>query len=247
MTWGTSSTDVKFEGKGVARFSDVTQHNNNTYNTMFISDGSPNTAFAYADDFDGVCEICEKGPAQHRIHETKNTAEKCKEVIDGLMAKLKSLLSSARTAKAQNNLVMHKSTLEQIDKLAGSEHEVSESGNIVTVTYYGGYMVGVMLCKCGQYFAAKSGANHQPFEDIAKSKGCEVIPGRSVRRGKLIAVNAARSASDTQKKKAIAAAWQKALDNSCWRVRMEQARYVCSDETSHTRQTRTSGDVRNVF
>src|SRR5438034_166336 len=56
MTWGSSSSDVIVEGKGVVRFMDVTQHNGNSFNCVFIEQGG--TGFAYADDFKGECPIC---------------------------------------------------------------------------------------------------------------------------------------------------------------------------------------------
>jgi hypothetical protein len=56
MTWGTFSLDVKFEGKGVVRFMDVTQHNGNTFNTAFMQDGG--TGWAYGDDPVGESTAC---------------------------------------------------------------------------------------------------------------------------------------------------------------------------------------------
>jgi hypothetical protein len=74
LTWATSSSDVLFEGKGVVRFLDVTQHNGNSYNTAFTEQGG--TGLAYGDDFEGPCPACGKDAADHRIHETVDTAEK---------------------------------------------------------------------------------------------------------------------------------------------------------------------------
>ncbi|NVJ24470.1 MULTISPECIES: DUF4150 domain-containing protein [Myxococcus] len=69
MTWGTYSLDVKFEGKGVVRFMDVTQHNGNTFNTAFMQDGQ--CGFAYGDDPVGAgCpRACGHEKAEHRILE----------------------------------------------------------------------------------------------------------------------------------------------------------------------------------
>ena len=36
LTFGSSSLDVTFEGKGVVRFMDVTQHNGNMFNTVSL-------------------------------------------------------------------------------------------------------------------------------------------------------------------------------------------------------------------
>ncbi|HRI71161.1 MAG TPA: DUF4150 domain-containing protein, partial [Polyangium sp.] len=165
MTWGTSSTDVKFEGKGVARFSDVTQHNNNTYNTAFIALGEGNTGVAYADDFDGTCEICEKGPSEHRIFETRDSVEFCKQII----AKLQELSKKYRNPLSGESL--------DFDKLIqyGGERELSkdekstlarhrENSNLVRDSF----MVGVAICTCKTVYTAKSGAPSQDaFERIA--------------------------------------------------------------------------------
>mgnify|MGYP002762518978 CR=1 FL=1 len=70
MTWGSASFDVQFEGKGVVRFMDVTQHNGNTFNSAFIQQGG--TGFAYGDD--AKCPVCDNDPAKHQIHETEAVA-----------------------------------------------------------------------------------------------------------------------------------------------------------------------------
>jgi len=85
MRWGTTSDDVRFEGKGVARFMDVTQHNGNSYNDAFQALGA--SGFAYADDFDGKCEICHKGPHRHRVLSSVSSARLCKQIVDALTAK----------------------------------------------------------------------------------------------------------------------------------------------------------------
>ena len=66
LTWGSSSTDVKVEGKGVVRFLDTTLHNGNTSNDAFVSDGR--TKLAYGDD--APCTLCNKTLDSHRVHET---------------------------------------------------------------------------------------------------------------------------------------------------------------------------------
>lgn len=85
MKWGTTSDDVRCEGKGVARFMDITQHNGNTYNDAFQAAGG--TGFAYADDFTGKCDICGKGPRQHRMLETPSTVDLCQRLIAELRKK----------------------------------------------------------------------------------------------------------------------------------------------------------------
>ena len=78
---------VKFEGQGVVRFMDVTQHNGNSYNTAFIAEGG--TGLAYGDDFDVPCPICEKDPSEHRILEPKDTsiAKVCAKLLKALRDK----------------------------------------------------------------------------------------------------------------------------------------------------------------
>lgn len=66
MTWSGSSTDVKVEGKGVARFLDPTMHNGNTFNVCFISRGG--TGLAYGDD--AKCPACGQAGRKHRVLET---------------------------------------------------------------------------------------------------------------------------------------------------------------------------------
>jgi hypothetical protein len=82
MTWGSSSPDVKVEGKGVVRFMDVTQHNGNSFNSVFTSMGG--TGLAYADDFQGKCPICRKSASEHRVLETASSGMLCTEIIAGL-------------------------------------------------------------------------------------------------------------------------------------------------------------------
>ncbi|MCY1023844.1 PAAR-like domain-containing protein [Pyxidicoccus sp. MSG2] len=66
MTWGSGSTDVKVEGKGVVRFLDPTLHNGNTFNTSFIAMGG--TGLAYGDDT--PCTACNKSVDTHQVLET---------------------------------------------------------------------------------------------------------------------------------------------------------------------------------
>jgi hypothetical protein len=88
MTWGSSSPDVKVEGKGVVRFMDVTQHNGNSFNSVFTSMGG--TGLAYADDFQGKCPICRKGPGAHRVLETASSGQLCRALLDALDKRYKS-------------------------------------------------------------------------------------------------------------------------------------------------------------
>jgi len=87
LSWGSSSTDVKFEGKGVVRFGDVTQHNGNTFNTVLAQLGSASTGFIYGDDAD-LCPLCEKDPSQHKhVEETDDTKAKANQLAEALKSK----------------------------------------------------------------------------------------------------------------------------------------------------------------
>ncbi len=85
LTWATCSPTVKLEGKGAVRFMDVAQHNGNSFNTAFISLGSP--GLAYADDFEGQCEICGKDPDTHRVLTKKSSIDLCVKIIDDLQGR----------------------------------------------------------------------------------------------------------------------------------------------------------------
>ncbi|WIG92989.1 PAAR-like domain-containing protein [Myxococcus sp. SDU36] len=81
MTWGSGSTDVKVEGKGVVRFLDPTLHNGNTFNTSFIAMGS--TGLAYGDDTQ--CTACNKSVDTHRVLETPEVVGHVERVFVELM------------------------------------------------------------------------------------------------------------------------------------------------------------------
>ncbi len=143
LTWATSSPTVKLEGKGAVRFMDVTQHNGNSFNSAFIALGSP--GLAYADDFEGQCEVCGKDPNTHRVLTKQDSIDICTAIIADLRTRCQGL--SNRVAKEQGLL--------------------------------GGFMVGVMVCKCGQSHAARSGStgNGSAFDEIAGQHADNVVPG----------------------------------------------------------------------
>lgn len=156
LTWATSSPDVRVEGKGVVRFMDVTQHNGNSFNTTFMQSGG--TGFAYADDFSGLCPICNRGPDSHAVPEmiegSAALAEAIRKDLNALEAKAKAKRAGLSKAERQ--------------KLPPEDHRLSDKR---------GYMVGVMICKCKQKFAAISGAKPPPrgFTNVAKAHGCQVV------------------------------------------------------------------------
>ena len=75
LTWGSSSPDVKIEGKGVVRFGDVTQHNGNTFNTALVQAGVTGTGMVYGDD--RKCIFCDKPPKKHEKLEVNENAAQC--------------------------------------------------------------------------------------------------------------------------------------------------------------------------
>ncbi|KFE61926.1 DUF4150 domain-containing protein [Hyalangium minutum] len=140
MTWGSSSIDVKIEGKGAIRFLDVTQHNGNTFNTTFIQQGG--TGFAYGDDpidaESSDCPKCNKNKALHAILETLESE------------------SLTRVLAGQIDLVrLKKSHLQTLRGKGKSKR---------------GYMIGILLCKCRKFvYAAMSGEETLPgFEEAVK-------------------------------------------------------------------------------
>ncbi|MCX4241807.1 DUF4150 domain-containing protein [Paraliomyxa miuraensis] len=71
LTFGSSSLDMIVEGKGVARFMDVTQHNDNTFNTVLAATGA--AGVAYGDD-----------PIDQEEHGPATAAATCRCIATGL-------------------------------------------------------------------------------------------------------------------------------------------------------------------
>jgi hypothetical protein len=165
MTWTMGSLDVKAEGAGVVRFLDTAFHNGNTFNVAFKNLGK--TGVAYADDFDGKCPICNKGPKDHRIFETENSAEKCKDIVKNLK-----------------------------DKFAAGERERISRSFDNGETWLG-YMVGVMICGvCGKSFAAMSGDHLDGFDGAAAGVVDEVISGGKASVEQMAAANSLSATPD---------------------------------------------------
>jgi len=74
-TWKMGSLNVKAEGNSVVRFLDTTFHNGNSFNSTWIDNGGP--AVGYADDFDGACPICGRGPREHGVPSRPSSASVC--------------------------------------------------------------------------------------------------------------------------------------------------------------------------
>jgi hypothetical protein len=138
MTWASASIDVKFEGKGVVRFLEPTQHNGNTFNTAFVQKGG--TGLAYGDDpAEGrtKCPVCKEKKPEHRILETPQAQSFTRTLLKELSA----------TAKLEGlESTLKKKQVKQDKK---------------KVTLLSGYMVGTLLCKCNtKIFASMSGSYH---------------------------------------------------------------------------------------
>jgi hypothetical protein len=186
MAWGSGSVDVKIEGKGVVRFLDVTLHNGNSFNTTFLSKGG--TGFAYGDDFQGACIICQKDPDCHAVLErpegSLDIANKILKDLKAREAALKKVEDDIARLDAelgriqrqnpppkQTTLDARKAEIKELE-LRRKELENHRRENS------GMYMFGVLVCLTGKKFAAVSGNEVPPgFKDIAESHGCTVIGG----------------------------------------------------------------------
>jgi hypothetical protein len=79
LTWTVTSTDVKVEGKGVARFMDPTMHNGNMGNVPGVEIGAAGPS--YGSDFVGECAICDKAHDAHPKVESSDERPTAKHVI----------------------------------------------------------------------------------------------------------------------------------------------------------------------
>ena len=184
LTWTTSSSDVVFEGTGVVRFMDATQHNGNTFNSAFVSAGG--TGLAYADDFDGLCPICEKGPKEHRILEKEDSAELCRSIVE----KLKKNFASCESDDERKQY---------------ARPEEKEEGGVS----WGGYMVGVMICTCKKSYATMSGSNLKGFDEVAGSLVDTIITGGPATLDDFVNANTSKGPVRSKKTNTIKAAWTK--------------------------------------
>ena len=184
LAWGSGSVDVKIEGKGVVRYLDVTLHNGNSFNTAFLSNGG--TGFAYGDDFEGTCLLCQKDPDSHAVLELPEGSldlankilkdlkareaewDKINQEIEIKVAELKRLEGQALPPK-QTTLDARKAYIASLEReREGLENHRREDS--------GGYMFGVKVCLKGEKFAAVSGGEMPPgFKAIAAAHGCKPI------------------------------------------------------------------------
>ncbi|HYO67568.1 MAG TPA: PAAR-like domain-containing protein [Archangium sp.] len=75
LKWGSSSLDVKVEGKGVVRFLDVTLHNGNGFNASLVNTGEPTapSGWTYGDDLPECPECKQPVDPSHQIQEHQAT------------------------------------------------------------------------------------------------------------------------------------------------------------------------------
>ncbi|HYH98000.1 PAAR-like domain-containing protein [Hyalangium sp.] len=185
LTWGSSSIDVKFEGKGVARFMDVTQHNGNSFNTAFMSQGG--TGFAYGDDFQGLCPICQNKPDEHAVLELKEEEQSldiANKILKDLQAreeKLRRHKEDLKKEETKRRRLDEQPTKPKPSTIAEREKAIADlEKELPTLEKHrrgsSGYMFGVMVCINKEKFAAISGdETPDGFKEIARSHGCEVI------------------------------------------------------------------------
>jgi len=177
MSWKMGSLDVKVEGQSVVRFLDNGLHNGNSFNSAFINQGG--TGVAYADDFRGECPICNRGPEDHRVLETPSTATLCAQLV----ADLTQQFQAQTTAAGRQRFAK---------KRSGGK--------------WGGYMVGVMACKCGQSFAAMSGNSLPGFDQVAAVVVSVVVQGGGASTAEMAGANMSAAASPADKLAALTAA-----------------------------------------
>ncbi|WP_237081798.1 DUF4150 domain-containing protein [Myxococcus xanthus] len=220
--------DVKFEGKGVVRYLDVTLHNGNSFNTAFMSNGRAGTGFAYGDDFKGACIICQKDPDSHAVIERQETEEgQCLEIAKKVLkdlkareaewskvnqeiiskeAQLKRLLEGTNPPPKQATLNERRAQIQELEaKRKGLENHRREDSS--------GYMFGVMVCRNGKRFAAVSGGEVPPgFLAIAEAHGCTVI-GEAATLEDFLAINPRCAAGDTEAIHKLSKRWRKTEKN----------------------------------
>jgi len=173
MTWATKSATVLLEGKGAVRFMDVDQHNGNSFNTVFTQMGG--TGMAYADDFQGQCEICRNGPADHRAIETASSAQLCRDIIQALTDAYNNAASNNQRKKIGNNGGGY------MVGVMSCKHDPSLT------------------------FAARSGRSNQQFESIAGPFVTKVIGGGTVEPDEFIRANTSGVARSRVSQKMLAA------------------------------------------
>ncbi|MBZ4423311.1 DUF4150 domain-containing protein [Myxococcus sp. RHSTA-1-4] len=224
MAWGSGSVDVKIEGKGVVRFLDVTLHNGNSFNTTFMSNGQNGTGFAYGDDFEGACIICQKDPDSHAVPEhPEESFDIANKILNDLKAReaewakvnqdvvtkeaeLKRLLEGPNPPPRQTTLDARMAQIQLLkEKRRGLENHRREKSS--------GYMFGVMVCRNGKKFAAVSGGELPVgFKAIAEAYGCTVI-GEAATLEDFMAINPRCAVGDANAIDKMAKQWDTTENN----------------------------------
>src|SRR5207248_9060295 len=92
LTWAVVSTDVKFEGEGVARFMDTCLHNGNGPNTGSQPHlGGFQASYPNVDE-NQLCPRCGKAISTHKVKEipqTKRSQKQTKKLFDKLKKQAK--------------------------------------------------------------------------------------------------------------------------------------------------------------
>jgi hypothetical protein len=171
------SLDVKAEGNSVVRFLDTTFHNGNSFNSTWIDNGGP--ALGYADDFDGPCPICGRGPREHGVPSRPSSASVCTELY-------------IRLAQRSNNV-----------QLAPSLTDVAERymiGVMVCKCALNGTTPNT--------FATMSNQTNPGFTEVASgTPGVhQVIPGGPAEPWHFVYANTSQAATVAQKSLAMATA-----------------------------------------
>lgn len=231
MTWATSSSDVKAEGKGVVRFMDVTQHNGNSFNTAFMQLGG--TGLAYGDDFEGPCIVCKKPANDHALIEDEKVSLP---VAMSILADLQDrdrALEAAIKATTRSDL---KAALEQVPK-----EMLSHSKDPKTPT---SYMVGVMVCLGGEQFAAVSGfPTPEGFTQIATDRGCTVL----TKDAGLEDIKAANPNKDAASQAIIEQRWKELQDKGKNKVKGYRRPGTCAGAKLMATSGHTGQSMTEVF
>ncbi|NTX60256.1 DUF4150 domain-containing protein [Myxococcus sp. CA051A] len=217
MAWGSGSVDVRIEGKGVVRYLDVTLHNGNSFNTTFISNGQGGTGFAYGDDFEGLCIICQKDADSHAVLERP---EGSLDVANKILKDLK--VRETEWAKVHQEITTEVAELERLGRQSPPPKQTTLDERMTYIkalertreglekhrrSRSGGYMFGVMVCLTGRGFAAVSGNEVPPgFAAIAEAHGCTVIERASTLED-FMAINPRCAAGDTEAIDKVAKQW----------------------------------------
>ncbi|MCP3169949.1 DUF4150 domain-containing protein [Myxococcus qinghaiensis] len=224
MAWGTGSVDVRIEGKGVVRYLDVTLHNGNSFNTTFMSNGRGGTGFAYGDDFEGLCIICQKDADSHAaLERPEGSLDVANKILKDLKAR------ETEWAKVNQEITMKVAEIERLGRQSPPPKQTTLDERMAYIkalertrdglenhrrSKSGGYMFGVMVCLTGKRFAAVSGNEVPPgFKAIAEAHGCTVIE-KAATLEDFMTINPRCAAGDTEAIDKMAKQWEGTKERS---------------------------------